>query len=112
VRIAEACDVFIRHCGSVRKLSEHTTRAYRLDLKPIRSLRWRNMTVASCDRATVQRYVEHPLQRAPAPRKLRRSGILRPSDRSSTSLRTRGMFPKSRFVADVFGFDPRSDYGN
>lgn len=59
MRIAEACDVFIRHCGSVRKLSEHTTRAYRLDLNRFAHFAGVHTTVASCDRATLQRYVEH-----------------------------------------------------
>lgn len=57
VRIAEACEVFIRHCGSVRKLSEHTTRAYRLDLKRVARFAGVRTRVASCDRATLQRYV-------------------------------------------------------
>ncbi len=59
MRIAEACDIFIRHCGGVRKLSEHTTRAYTLDLNRFARFAGARATVASCDRGTLQRYVEH-----------------------------------------------------
>lgn len=59
MRIAEACETFIRHCGSVRKLSEHTTRAYRLDLNRFARFAGPRTSVASCDRTTLQRYIEH-----------------------------------------------------
>lgn len=59
MRIAEACEIFLRHCGSVRKLSEHTTRAYRLDLNRFVRFAGANSGVASCERATLQRYVEY-----------------------------------------------------
>jgi len=59
VRIAEACEIFIRHCGGVRKLSEHTIRAYRLDLNRFTRFAGARSSVASYDRATLQRYVEH-----------------------------------------------------
>ena len=75
MRIAEACEVFIRHCGNVRKLSEHTTRAYRLDLKRFIRFAGVRATVASCDRTTLQRYVEqlfseHQLKETSAKRHL------------------------------------------
>lgn len=59
MRIAEACETFIRHCGSVRKLSEHTTRAYRLDLNRFVCFSGPDSVVTSCDRTTLQRYVEY-----------------------------------------------------
>ena len=43
----------------MRKLSEHTTRAYRLDLNRFTRFAGLRTNVASCDRSTLQRYVEH-----------------------------------------------------
>lgn len=59
MRIVEACEIFIQHCGSVRKLSEHTTRAYRLDLNRFVGFAGTQADVNSCERATLQQYIEH-----------------------------------------------------
>ncbi len=59
MRIVEACETFIQHCGSVRKLSEHTTRAYRLDLNRFIGFAGEGAEIESCERATLQQYIEH-----------------------------------------------------
>lgn len=59
MRISEACDTFIRHCRSVRKLSEHTSRAYRLDLNRFALFVGAQTPVADFERTTLQAYVEH-----------------------------------------------------
>ena len=57
--VAEACKIFIQHCDAVRKLSEHTTRAYTLDLKRFTRFVGARASISSCDRTTLQRYVQH-----------------------------------------------------
>jgi len=59
VRIGEACESFIRHCRNVRKLSEHTTRAYQLDLNRFARFVGVRTPVTDVERATLQHYVEH-----------------------------------------------------
>jgi integrase/recombinase XerD len=59
VLIVDACEAFIQNCGSVRKLSEHTTRAYRLDLNRFVGFAGTGAEIKSCERATLQQYVEH-----------------------------------------------------
>lgn len=59
MRIVKACEDFIQHCGSVRKLSEHTTRAYRLDLNRFIRFAGVRANIGSCDRATLQQYIEY-----------------------------------------------------
>src|SRR5947199_7498668 len=59
VRIDEACRSFIRHCENVRKLSDHTTRAYHLDLTRFMSFAGASAEVDSFRRAILQQYVEH-----------------------------------------------------
>jgi site-specific recombinase XerD len=59
VRIADACDEFLRECANVRKLSEHTVRAYRLDLTRFTRFAGRRALVTSFDRSTLNQYVEH-----------------------------------------------------
>jgi site-specific recombinase XerD len=59
VRIAEACKIFIQHCDSVRKLSEHTTRAYTLDLNRFKRFVGSRTSITAFDRTTLQRYVQH-----------------------------------------------------
>lgn len=59
MRIGEACETFIRHCCNVRKLSEHTTRAYRLDLNRFARFAGVQTPVTDFERTTLQHYVEH-----------------------------------------------------
>lgn len=59
MRIGQACEEFLRHCENVRKLSEHTIRAYRLDLARFARFTGANIDVATFDRSTLQSYVEH-----------------------------------------------------
>jgi site-specific recombinase XerD len=59
VKISEACDEFLRECANVRKLSEHTVRAYRLDLTRFTRFAGRRALVTSFDRTTLNQYVEH-----------------------------------------------------
>ena len=59
MRIDRACDEFLRDCANVRKLSEHTTRAYRLDLARFTRFAGARKDVASFDRTVLIEYVEH-----------------------------------------------------
>jgi len=59
VRIDKACDEFLRDCANVRKLSEHTTRAYRLDLARFTRFAGPGKEVTSFDRTVLPQYVEH-----------------------------------------------------
>jgi integrase/recombinase XerD len=59
VRIDRACHEFLRDCANVRKLSDHTTRAYRLDLARFTRFAGPRTAVTSFDRTTLVDYVEH-----------------------------------------------------
>ena len=59
MRISQACDEFLRDCANVRKLSEHTTRAYRLDLARFTRFAGPRKLVTSFDRTLLPQYVEH-----------------------------------------------------
>jgi integrase/recombinase XerD len=59
VLIVDACEAFIQNCGGVRKLSEHTTRAYRLDLNRFAAFAGSGAEINSCERSTLQQYIEH-----------------------------------------------------
>ena len=58
MRIDQACDEFLRDCANVRKLSEHTTRAYRLDLARFTRFVGPQKEVTSFDRTVLSQYVE------------------------------------------------------
>lgn len=57
MRILEACEKFVRHCESIRNLSAHTVRAYRLDLARFTACTGEQLPVSACDEATLHRYV-------------------------------------------------------
>jgi len=59
MRIDRACEEFLRDCANVRKLSEHTTRAYRLDLTRFTRFAGARTDVTSFDRTVLLQYVEH-----------------------------------------------------
>lgn len=59
MRIDKACDEFLRDCANVRKLSEHTIRAYRLDLARFTRFTGPRSDVTSFDRGVLAQYVEH-----------------------------------------------------
>ena len=59
MRIDHACEEFLRDCANVRKLSEHTTRAYRLDLARFTRFAGALAEVTSFDRSVLVQYVEY-----------------------------------------------------
>lgn len=59
MRIDRACEEFLRDCANVRKLSEHTTRAYRLDLARFTRFAGARKEVTSFNRTVLPQYVEH-----------------------------------------------------
>jgi len=59
VRIDRACEEFLRDCANVRKLSEHTIRAYRLDLARFSRFAGFRAEVGAVDRTALAQYVEH-----------------------------------------------------
>lgn len=56
--LGEACDAFLRYCEGVRKLSGHTVRAYRLDLRGLEKFAGTTTDIGTMDRATLHGYVE------------------------------------------------------
>ena len=59
MRIDRACDEFLQDCANVRKLSEHTTRAYRLDLARFTRFAGPKADVTTFDRTVLLQYVQH-----------------------------------------------------
>ena len=59
MRIDHACDEFLRDCANVRKLSEHTIRAYRLDLTRFTRFVGPPANITSFDRNVLLQYVEY-----------------------------------------------------
>ena len=59
MRIDHACDEFLRDCANVRKLSEHTIRAYRLDLTRFTRFVGPRTNITSFDRNVLLQYVEY-----------------------------------------------------
>jgi integrase/recombinase XerC len=59
LRIDEACDEFLRDCANVRKLSDHTVRAYRLDLARFTRFVGPRADITSFDRTVLVQYVEY-----------------------------------------------------
>lgn len=73
MRIDRACQEFLDDCANVRKLSEHTTRAYRLDLARFTRFAGAAADIKSFDRTVLQQYVaylfaEHHLKETSAKR--------------------------------------------
>ena len=59
MRIDQACGEFLRDCANVRKLSDHTTRAYQLDLNRFARFVGAAKDVTSFERTVLAQYVEH-----------------------------------------------------
>jgi site-specific recombinase XerD len=59
VQFRDAASAFIRHCESIRKLSEHTIRAYELDLTRFTQFLGKGRAVTACDKTVIQDYVRH-----------------------------------------------------
>ncbi len=55
----DEASAFLRHCRSIRKLSEHTSRAYELDLNRFSEFLGKRAAVAACDRTVIHNYVRH-----------------------------------------------------
>lgn len=59
MELGEASEAFVRYCESIRKLSAHTVRAYRLDLQHLTSFVGVREDVRACNRSTLHGYVEY-----------------------------------------------------
>lgn len=59
MRIDQACSEFLRDCANVRRLSDHTTRAYLLDLNRFARFVGAAKDVTSFERTVLAQYVEH-----------------------------------------------------
>jgi site-specific recombinase XerD len=59
MQVGQASEAFVRYCESVRKLSAHTVRAYKLDLQRFASFAGVSSEISACDRSTLHGYVEH-----------------------------------------------------
>ncbi|HVT05780.1 MAG TPA: site-specific integrase [Thermoanaerobaculia bacterium] len=58
MRLDEAKDTFLSYCESIRKLSQHTIRAYRLDLDRFVGFAGGDRPALTCDKALLQDYVK------------------------------------------------------
>jgi Site-specific recombinase XerD len=58
MNLHEATEAFLSYCESIRKLSPHTIRAYRLDLGRFAGFAGGDRTVLACDKALLQDYVK------------------------------------------------------
>ncbi|MGK2856841.1 MAG: tyrosine-type recombinase/integrase [Thermoanaerobaculia bacterium] len=58
MKLTEAKDAFLTYCESIRKLSHHTIRAYRLDLKRFVGFAGDELPTLACDKALLQNYVK------------------------------------------------------
>jgi site-specific recombinase XerC len=110
VLIVDACEAFIQNCGTVRKLSEHTTRAYRLDLNRFAGFAGVGAEIKSCDRATLQQYIEHLFTQHNLKETFAKRHVasLRPSSAGS---RMRAMFRKTRSEERESAWCCRSAFG-
>lgn len=59
VKFQSAAEAFVQQCQSVRKLSPHTVRAYRLDLDRFSQFAGECALVSACDRTVIHGYVQH-----------------------------------------------------
>lgn len=58
MKLSEAKDALLAHCESIRKLSHHTIRAYRLDLNRFIGFAGDERLTLTCERALIHDYVK------------------------------------------------------
>ena len=73
VKLRNACADFLAHCGSGKNLSEHTLRAYKIDLDEFEHFSGSAVTVESIDRRHLRRYIHYLFKE----RKLKETSIKR-----------------------------------
>jgi len=56
---SEARDEFMRHCAVAKNLSDHTLRAYEIDLREFQSFVGGDVEVSTVDRRLLRRYLDH-----------------------------------------------------
>lgn len=59
MKIATACEEFLSHCRVGKNLSEHTQRAYRIDLKEFSGFCPQDATIGDCDRHLLRNYLTY-----------------------------------------------------
>lgn len=59
MKITNACEEFLSHCRVGKNLSDHTLRAYRIDLREFSEYCAKTTTIAECDRHILRNYLTH-----------------------------------------------------
>lgn len=59
MNLHDACDSFISHCRSAVSLSEHTLRAYTLDLKDFQNHAKRETQLIALDKDNLRQFIRH-----------------------------------------------------
>lgn len=59
MKITSACEEFLNHCRVGKNLSEHTLRAYNIDLNEFTAFCPEETLIDSCDRHLLRRYLTH-----------------------------------------------------
>ncbi|MDH3998641.1 MAG: tyrosine-type recombinase/integrase [Desulfuromonadales bacterium] len=57
MHIADACETFLDYCSSVKNLSTHTIRAYKIDLAEFKKFMGSQIPIADCDKHCLRRYL-------------------------------------------------------
>ena len=73
MNIYDACDAFLCYCKSVKNLSPHTVRAYRIDLAEFKKFAGAHNLIAECDKHSLRAYLAYLYNQ----RKLKASSIKR-----------------------------------
>lgn len=59
MKIATACEEFLTHCRVGKNLSEHSLRAYRIDLNEFTGFCTKDTNIGDCDRHLLRNYLTH-----------------------------------------------------
>lgn len=59
MKITQACEEFLTHCRVGKNLSEHSLRAYRIDLKEFTGFCAAEARITDCDRHLLRQYLTH-----------------------------------------------------
>ncbi|WP_027148546.1 site-specific integrase [Methylobacter tundripaludum] len=59
MKITSACEEFLSHCRVGKNLSEHTLRAYNIDLNEFSAFCTQTTAIADCDRHILRNYLTY-----------------------------------------------------
>lgn len=59
MQLHKVTEQFLSHCRYSKNLSDHTLRAYNIDLEQFKSFASTDCDVAKCDRSFIRGYMQH-----------------------------------------------------